>query len=399
MKTKLTEAVVAKLACGPGTQLLAWDTELKGFGVLVSGTSGTQSYVVRGTINGRQIRKVVCDAGIGLKRARELAKDMLAGFVKGVDPRTKTAGNVTLGGTLEAYLKKRSDLRPHSVKTYRLIFSTHFKDWIDRPAGGITRDMVERRFKDIAEEVAARNAALGKQGDGKSSANNSMRVLRAVLGAFEDRPNPVKLKMNKERRRTRILNDADMAEFWRAIWSLENEVARDYLICLLFTGCRRGELTSLKWENVDFKNATVTFEAADTKSDEPLKLPMTDVVRDALVRRRAVGTGKYVFIGRSKGGLLTAPQRFLEKIEEETGIKVACHDFRRTFITACEMVEVSPHAQRLLVNHAVPKDDVHGGYIQYPAEKLRVVSQRVADHIKGLCGVAEPAGNVAPMRG
>jgi integrase len=122
---------------------------------------------------------------------------------------------------------------------------------------------------------------------------------------------------------------------------------------------------------------------------------MTDVVRDALVRRRAVGDGKFVFIGQSKGGMLTAPQRFLEKIQKQTGIKVACHDFRRTFITACEMCEISSHAQRLLVAHAPPKD-VHGGYINYPVEKLRKPAQRVVDHLKALCGVQPAADNVAP---
>jgi hypothetical protein len=96
MKIKLTESAVEKASCPKGQQALLWDTETKGFGLLVSGSSNTKSFVVRGAVNGRQTRLKVCDAGLGLKRARELAKDMMMKFYRGVDPKAKTAENVTL---------------------------------------------------------------------------------------------------------------------------------------------------------------------------------------------------------------------------------------------------------------------------------------------------------------
>jgi integrase len=437
MKTKLTEAVVEGLTCEPGKQLLCWDTELRGFGVLVSGSSGIKSFVVRGVVNGRDTRLKVCDGGLGLRQARKLAKEMALGFVKGVDPRVRTAANITLEQALESYLKKKR-LRPHSVSTYSKHFKVHFHDWSKRNVASITTKMVEDRFRDISAEVAARSAAkikhdveiwerraretdrtkhpeaharyvanaeaarARKPDSGETSANSALRTLKAVLNSVEGMDNPVRLKkgeLHKERRRTRILKEADMPQFWQALQSLDSPVGRDFLTVLLFTGTRVGELASLRWESVDFAAKTITLQAADTKSDESLALPMTDMVHAALVRRRAIGRDKYVFPADSASGHIVAPKHFLGLIRAATGIRLAPHDFRRTYITACEMCDVSPHAQRLLVNHAVPKD-VHGGYIQYPAAKLRTVAQRVADYLKTLCGIEEPAGeNVSKMLG
>jgi cellulase/cellobiase CelA1 len=53
-KIKLTKRAVERLpAPDPsGKQTLHWDTELRGFGVLVSGTTNGKSYVVQRDVNG-----------------------------------------------------------------------------------------------------------------------------------------------------------------------------------------------------------------------------------------------------------------------------------------------------------------------------------------------------------
>jgi integrase len=394
MKAKLTDAVVAKLAAPAGKQLLVWDTDLKGLGVLIS--TGTRSFVVRGVVAGRQIRKKVCAGDLGVKRARELAKDMMMQFHKGVDPRISTVENTTLADALEAFLARprRSRLRPASISTYRSALTLHFADWLDRPVGSITRAMVERRFAEIATSVAAG----GRGGDGTSSANGAMRALRGVLGVFPDRPNPVRVVMYETKVRTGILQDSDMATFWAAVWALDNAVARDYLIVLLYTGARRSELSSLKWENVDFRNQMLTFPASVTKTRKELVLPMSDIVHAALMRRRADGHGNYVFLGRSASGNLTQLNSFFEQIEAASGVRLSAHDLRRSFVTAAQMAGVDPYTQRRLVNHTVR--DVHDAYIQFAPERLREPAQMVADRLKKLCGVAAPAGeNVASIRG
>jgi hypothetical protein len=59
-KIKFTEKAIRGLkAPGRGQQALYWDATLPGFGVLCSGESNIRSYVVRGSIGRRGIRKVI----------------------------------------------------------------------------------------------------------------------------------------------------------------------------------------------------------------------------------------------------------------------------------------------------------------------------------------------------
>jgi integrase len=87
----------------------------------------------------------------------------------------------------------------------------------------------------------------------------------------------------------------------------------------------------------------------------------------------------------------------LRLVEKETGIKVAAHDLRRTFLTVAESCEISPLALKALANHATG-NDVTAGYVQLSSERLREAAQRVADKMKELCEIAAPKGNVAKIK-
>jgi hypothetical protein len=63
-KLKLTERAIAKLlAPDPsGKQVLHWDTELKGFAVLCSGTTNSKTFVVQRTLKDGRNRRVTVGA-------------------------------------------------------------------------------------------------------------------------------------------------------------------------------------------------------------------------------------------------------------------------------------------------------------------------------------------------
>ena len=174
---------------------------------------------------------------------------------------------------------------------------------------------------------------------------------------------------------------------------MENEVARDYILLMLFTGLRRREASSLQWKDVDFRGRML--DVLLTKSDRPLKLPTSDVVHDLLVARRALGNTDYVFPAESASGHIEEPKFYFQQIANATGIHVSPHDLRRTFITAAASCGIRDHHLRALVNHSLGRD-VTSDYIQMIAEELREPVQRVAGRIKELCGIKELRGrNVA----
>ena len=96
-----------------------------------------------------------------------------------------------------------------------------------------------------------------------------------------------------------------------------------------------------------------------------------------------------MFPGPGPGGHIKELAFPLRAVAAASGIKISCHDLRRTFITIAEATDISPLALKALVNHSLGKD-VTSGYIQMTAERLREPAQRVADRLKTLCDIERP---------
>lgn len=66
------------------------------------------------------------------------------------------------------------------------------------------------------------------------------------------------------------------------------EHLRPVLTFAYYTGCRRGEIVSLRWNQVDLDNRVVRLEPGTTKNDEPRILPLGGELLQVLAMQRAV---------------------------------------------------------------------------------------------------------------
>ena len=142
---KLTAKAVERLRAPThsGKQELFWDTHLRGFGVLVSGTTNGKSYVVQREVSGKTRRVTVGPTNVlSLDDARRRAEYILADLYRGVDPRAARADATTLRQTLEDYLAANPKLREKSRADYRLCVERYLSAWLDRPLKDITADAV-----------------------------------------------------------------------------------------------------------------------------------------------------------------------------------------------------------------------------------------------------------------
>jgi integrase len=402
-RLKLTTRAVEKLpAPDPsGKQVLHWDTELKGFGVLCSGVRNTKTYVVQRDINGTTRRVTIGPCNVfSLDAARKEAQQKLADFYRGIDPKQGRRGAATLRETLDAYLelkKEKGTLRPASERNYRYSVERYLKDWLDGPLHSITSKMVDARHRAIKKEVEKRGRYQGGR-----TANYAMRVL-GILWDFEndrlekDRkpedkplpPNPAKLKKDeryKERPSERSVNEEDLPAFYAALDQLPNPIHRDYLKLMLFTGLRRTEAAALRWEDIDFDKRLIRLPHAITKAGRKLDLPMTDIVFDLLVARRAIGKDKFVFPSNGANGYFRESQYPLGLVARRTGIQMQAHDLRRNYLTVADDCEISWTTIKALVNHPLGKG-VTEGYINKKVKTLREPAQKIADKLKELCHV------------
>jgi len=399
---RVTEKAVAKLpAPDPsGKQRLYWDEDLKGFGVLCSGTTRSKTFVVQREVNGRTRRVKIAPTNVRLSvaEARERARHILADMYKGIDPKA-ARGAVTLRQALDMYFDVSRNIRPATRRDYRNAIERHLSNWCDRRLRDITPDMVEARHRSLQAEVAGRGRYSGHR-----TANGIMRTLTTLWMFIAERepdlpPCPVR-RLRRQwfpvPRRERMVRADDLPRFYAAVKALPSKTASDYLLLLLFTGMRKTEAGSLTFGDVDFAQKVIRVRAIRTKSKRKLDLPMSDVVFDLMVARRAIGHEEYVF--PSRGGFMTDTGFPLDQVAAATGIRVSAHDLRRTYITVAESCDISPYALKGLINHSAGNDTT-AGYIGLGVERLRVAAQRVADRMKELCGVDEaPMGTVAMRR-
>jgi len=392
-KLRLTARAVESL-CAPdpsGKQVLHWDTELRGFGVLVSGRTNAKTFIVQREINGRTRRVTVGPTNVlSLTAARLEAQKVLATFYQGKDPKAAT-GRATLRSTLESYLA-HGRLRGSTVGDYRRAVESHLAAWLDRPLTEITAQMVLERHAAIAGEVKA----AGRY-SGEAAANGTMRTLRTLWNHAAtldpDLPNNPCAALRRHwfhvSRRTRLVKPEQLKTFYAGVQALENKVAADYLKLILFTGMRREEAAQLEWREVDLKRRTIHLDPSRTKTRRGLALPLTDVSYDLLAARHAIGTGKYVFPAKSRTGgpgHIAEPKFPLGLVADATGIQVSVHDLRRTYETVAESCDISPMALKSLIGHSL-NGDVTAGYVIMTPERLREPAQKVTDRLKQLCGL------------
>ncbi|XIA62258.1 tyrosine-type recombinase/integrase [Bradyrhizobium sp. TZ2] len=385
-----TERVIAKLpAPDPsGQQAYHWDSTLKGFGVVCSGSTNGKAYIVQRDIGGRSKRlKIGAVAELPLAKARLRAAEVLDDLRQGILPTTKADLNITLKGALESYLAS-TVLRPPSIRAYRMIERT-LADWMDWPLRTISADAIEKRHKDLGDKI------------GGHTANASLRTLRIVWNHIADRtpdfpvcPVVRRLKGSwfEEKRRTRMVTNDQLADFYGAVTALPNQIEADCIKLLMFTGMRRTECTSLRWENIDLKGRTINLPAVVTKGNRACSLPMSDLVFDLLVARRALGKDRFVFPSSSRSGHILDLQWAFDAIEKQTGIMVSSHDMRRSFVTTAESIGVPLSIIKGLVNHSVKGGDLTQGYIVVEPAKLRTAQQMVTDKLKELCRITGPVG-------
>lgn len=391
---KLTKTIVDKLDAIPGKpQSFFRDESLKGFALRIT-ASGVKSFIVETRINGKVKRVTLGKYGVlTVEEARKQARSLLGSVARGEDPiaekKTKKVEALTLRDVFRDYLKTRKDLKPKTKYDYEKVLGEVMPDWLDKQLINITREMIAKRHLQHGTNTS------------KARANNGMRVLRAIFNfaMFEYHTsdglpiitiNPVKYLSHTrawyriDRKQTVIKSHQLSAWYQGVIRLVENDNYRnallwhDYFLLLLFTGMRKMEAASLKWDDIDLISKTITLQ--DTKNHEVHTLPMSDFVYELMERRSRNKTSEFVFPAESKTGYIYEPKKAVNRVVELSGVTFTLHDLRRTFATIADSLDLPAYALKRLLNHKM-NNDVTAGYIMKDVERLRKPMQRIANFI------------------
>ena len=203
----------------------------------------------------------------------------------------------------------------------------------------------KRRISEIKKEEIRELHNNVKNKNGLYASNKVLSVLQVVFkkgiewGIIKDlNKNPTTgIKKFKEKSRDRFLEVDELPRFFEALSQEENTSIRDYIFLSLMTGARKGNVLSMRWDELNINEGSRKWRIPETKNGEALTIPLNEEAVKMLEVRKASQENegiksKWVFpSATSKSGHLEEPKKGWARILERAGIKdLRIHDLRRT---------------------------------------------------------------------
>jgi integrase len=388
---KLTNAAIAALKLEDKRDLIAFDDDLKGFGIrLRLGASGKvfKTWIVQWKRGGATRRILIGSAEVlNAAQARTAAKEKLAQVALGKDPaadrrdrRAKDA--LTLRSQVTEFLAaKEADLAPRSfAESTRYLTDPRYFGPLHRLA------LDQIALKDVAARIVAIQRECGNAAAARARAVLTglfTWAMRMGLAAS----NPCIGSITPETKaRDRVLSPDELSRIWKACGS------DDYgciVRLLILTACRRAEIGDMRWPELDFERGTFTIPAERAKTEKARVIPLLPMMLDIIngVPQRA--TRDQLFGDRSHG--YTSWPYGKPALDARSSVSGwVVHDLRRSAAThLAEQCAIAPHVIEMLLGHE-PFAKVQKTYNRSPYEReIRDAYLRWHDYLRTLIAGGE----------
>jgi|CZKS01.1.fsa_nt_gi integrase len=347
-------------------------------GLYLRARAKSKSFFLQRRVNGELLNRTIGE--MSMKDAKEKASNIWPSMKQ---QRSATV-HVTFAQAFESYMEQ-ADLAEATIKNYRINFSTHLKEWHDRPVSDIGTQREDLRFFHQRLRKNHRD----------SIANQVRRLLSTIYNYHRDGSNDDTLPAFPKKAvplfsipaRDWAFDDDQLRVWWHTTVETKDGkveqgvktlslVKRLYWLTSLFTGARPRSIENLKWTDIDFDKRTIRFRV--TKGERPYTVPMADALHRILAAYRDSDSrppSEWAFPSdRNTSGHL------IDVKNEKEGVDAKYH-LRHTFKTRLTGLGYSNEQGKLLMGHSLG-GDVATGYITAPLliESLRPVANAVADH-------------------
>jgi integrase len=338
-KIRLTKAIIEKTPLPlSGRQFLYDAGGVVGLCLCLT-SQGTKTWYLYRKINGKPVRlKLGRFPELSVEAARLVAAGKVGKIVSGEDPRAEerekdkkqTAGKVEgirWSELFAKYLEQHAKVHKKTWKEDEALDRRYLVDWQELDISTISRPIVFAKHREIGANAS-------------TAANRLLSLISKVFNFAEEigiweKSNPCRtVKKFKEISRDRFVSELEMPRLLQAIQGYSDQtLSRFFLICLM-TGARRANVLAMRWKELgkDFG----TWQIPDTKSGQPVVLPLADHAQKILCEQRNLCAqdfpdSEFVFPGTGKTGHLVEPKKAWQSILKAAGLAgIKIHDLRRT---------------------------------------------------------------------
>jgi len=356
-----------------------WDRRLAGFGVRAY-PSGAKVYIAqaRGPDGAKRVtlgRHGVLRAG----EARRLAARSVGRIVAGQDPAPQRLGTRHSGPTVaeaaEKYLTGYAAVhcKPRTVQLRESVIRVHILPALgSRPLSSLTREDALDLHQRLASTPTQANTVI---------VTLSQIFLKSQLwGLVPPGTDPcAQVQLYRQRKRERFLTEAEISRLGRV---LEEELQHGRTLpsaiaairLLMLTGCRKNEILTLRWKEVDFKARQLRLRDAKTG---PRAVPLSGAAVRLLEGLRRSAAGEWVIEGGKPGTHLKKLGNAWRRLRIRADLQdVRLHDLRHSFASsALALGESLPMIGKLLGHRRIEST---ARYAHLARGAVREAAERVA---------------------
>ena len=354
MLGEITKQTVDKIQPGERDVFL-WDTKTKGFGLKVT-PAGKKVYIFQYRWPGRPTPQKVTLGKHGdpwtPSQARKQAEVFRAEVHKGSNPRDhlkamaqEEAIALTVKELCDRYLrdgcktKKASTIGTDKGRICRHIIPLLGK----RRVKDITSSDIRKFMNDVAAGKTAADVKTGAHGrarvtGGKGTASRTVGLLGGIFSfAVEEgirTDNPVKgVKRFRDKKNERYLSEFEYSKLGQALREAEaegeNKIGIAAIKLLMLTGCRKSEVLTLHWSEVDVERRCLRLK--DSKTYEKV-VPLGATALQLIKDQPRFNDSDFVFPSMRGDGHLVGLPRVWKRIAKRAGLEdVRLHDLRHSF--------------------------------------------------------------------
>jgi integrase len=277
------------------------------------------------------------------------------------------------------------------------------KAWVSAPAEAFTRaDAV--RVLDKVKSASGPVAANRLRAEARACWGWAVKRGALTENPWEATPRP----LAKETARDRVMTDAELGALYNAAGGLSEPW--DVLVRLLIlTGQRRGEVSGMRWDELDLDAGTWALPGERTKNGQPHVIPLPAEAVALLRRVKRRQGAVFVFEGPSKtamtgfGKMKARLDLALAQAAQEAGRQAlpwVLHDLRRTMATGLQRLGVRLEVTEAVLNHVSgSRSGIVGVYQRHGWDREKAEALKGwSAHVLHAAGGGSAAGNVVDLR-